>query len=114
MRRHQANPKAELEAQGERAFVVKRSLDRVRDALRRASAALILGPIHAYRRLISPLLPARCKYHPSCSRYAIDAVREVGVARGLLLAAWRLARCNPWSNGGVDPIEARPIFRSPP
>jgi uncharacterized protein len=68
-------------------------------------------PIRLYQRLISPAIPARCKYHPSCSQYAVDAVREVGVLRGTLLAAWRLARCNPWSNGGIDPIESRPFFR---
>jgi hypothetical protein len=68
-------------------------------------------PIHAYRALVSPLLGQRCKYHPSCSRYALDAVREVGVVRGAILAAWRLARCNPWSSGGVDPVEARRFFK---
>lgn len=79
--------------------------------MKRLATALVLAPIHLYRRLISPLIPARCKYHPSCSRYALDAVREVGVARGLVLAAWRLLRCNPWSNGGYDPIEERPLFK---
>jgi putative membrane protein insertion efficiency factor len=72
---------------------------------------LVLAPIRVYQRLVSPLLPARCKYYPTCSQYAVDAVREVGGARGAMLAAWRLARCNPWSKGGVDPIEARPFFR---
>jgi uncharacterized protein len=89
------------------AFNVKR----IRAALRTVATGVALAPVYAYRRLVSPLLPARCKYHPSCSRYAIDAVREVGILRGSVLAAWRLARCNPWSNGGYDPIEARPFFR---
>jgi putative membrane protein insertion efficiency factor len=50
------------------------------------------------------LFPATCKYHPSCSQYAIDALREKGLVRGSLLAAWRLLRCNPWSHGGFDPV----------
>jgi len=75
---------------------------------------MVLAPIHAYQRLISPLLPARCKYYPSCSTYALDAVRELGVLRGTVVAAWRLARCNPWSNGGYDPIENRSLFKTCP
>jgi putative membrane protein insertion efficiency factor len=82
--------------------------------VRALGTALWLAPIRAYRRFISPALPARCKYYPSCSRYAIDAVRELGIVRGSIVAAWRLARCNPWSNGGVDPIEARTLFRERP
>jgi putative membrane protein insertion efficiency factor len=58
--------------------------------------------IHGYRRFVSPLLAPRCKYHPTCSQYALDALREVGFVRGSLLALWRLLRCNPWSDGGVD------------
>jgi len=57
--------------------------------------------IKIYQTLISPLLGPRCKYYPSCSRYAVDAVTEYGV-KGLAMAAWRLIRCNPWSHGGVD------------
>ncbi len=71
-----------------------------------------LGPLHLYRRLISPLLPARCKYHPSCSQYALEAIRELGFARGSLVAAWRLLRCNPWSDGGVDHVRDRSFFRA--
>jgi putative membrane protein insertion efficiency factor len=74
--------------------------------------AIVLAPVHAYRRWVSPALPARCKYYPSCSGYAVDAVRELGVVRGLIVAAWRLARCNPWSKGGVDPVSSRRLFRS--
>lgn len=72
---------------------------------------LVLLPVHAYQRLISPALPRRCKYEPTCSAYAIQAIREMGVVRGVILAAWRLARCNPWSHGGYDPVEARTLFR---
>ena len=74
-------------------------------------AALWLAPLRIYQRFVSPALPARCKYYPSCSHYAVDAVRELGIVRGSIVAAWRLARCNPWSNGGIDPIEARTLFR---
>ncbi len=58
--------------------------------------------VKGYQRLLSPLVPARCKYHPSCSQYALDALHEYGLVRGFVLAAWRLLRCNPWSHGGVD------------
>jgi putative membrane protein insertion efficiency factor len=51
-----------------------------------------------------------CKYHPSCSQYAIDALREFGLARGSVLAGWRLLRCNPWSHGGVDYAADQRIF----
>ena len=63
---------------------------------------MVLAPVYAYRRWVSPLLPRRCKYEPTCSAYAIDAVREFGAARGVVLAVWRVLRCNPWSHGGVD------------
>ncbi len=79
--------------------------------MKRSLIAIILAPIRIYQRLISPMLPRRCKYEPTCSAYAVQAVRELGVIRGLILAAWRLARCNPFSNGGYDPVEARTLFR---
>lgn len=66
--------------------------------------------VRGYQRLLSPLLPARCKYHPSCSQYALDALREYGLLRGVVLAAWRLLRCNPWSHGGVDYARDQSIF----
>ena len=72
-----------------------------------------LLPVRLYRRLISPALPSRCKYYPSCSTYALEAVRELGLLRGALVAGWRLARCNPWSHGGVDELCDRRLFRDP-
>ena len=75
---------------------------------------LFLFPITLYRRFISPALPARCKYHPSCSAYALEAIRTFGVARGLVLAGWRVLRCNPWSAGGVDRVSDQRLFRAPP
>jgi putative membrane protein insertion efficiency factor len=77
-------------------------------ALRAAAAA----PVRAYQRLLSPALPRRCKYHPTCSEYAVQAFKRYGVLRGLVLAAWRLLRCNPWSHGGVDFVEDQRLFRS--
>jgi putative membrane protein insertion efficiency factor len=62
----------------------------------------VLLPIRLYQRLISPLFPASCKYHPTCSAYAVLAIRERGVLVGSAMAGWRLLRCNPWSHGGVD------------
>lgn len=76
--------------------------------------ALILAPIHFYQRVISPALPARCKYYPSCSEYAVQAIRSYGIARGAVLATWRVLRCNPWSHGGVDPVEQQTVFHTPP
>ena len=70
-----------------------------------------LFPVRAYRRLVSPLLPQRCKYHPSCSAYAVEAVRSYGLMRGAVLAGWRLLRCNPWSHGGYDPVERQRLFQ---
>ena len=84
------------------------------DSLRALLAEVVLAPIHLYRRLISPLLPPRCKYYPSCSAYAVESVRELGVVRGTILAAWRVVRCNPWSLGGVDELADRRLFRDRP
>jgi uncharacterized protein len=69
-------------------------------------------PIHAYRLVVSPLVGQRCKYHPSCSRYALDALREHGMLRGVVLAGWRLLRCNPWSRGGVDYACDQTLFKA--
>jgi uncharacterized protein len=78
----------------------------------RLARTLVTLPIVIYQRLISPALPRRCKYEPTCSRYALDAIREFGVARGLVLGAWRLLRCNPFSYGGFDPVEDQRLFKA--
>jgi uncharacterized protein len=70
------------------------------------------APIRFYRRFLSRALPRRCKYEPSCSVYALSALRSCGMVRGLVLAGWRVLRCNPLSNGGFDPVEAQTLFRS--
>lgn len=67
--------------------------------------------VRGYQRLVSPLLPARCKFYPSCSQYAVEALREHGFLRGVVLSAWRLLRCNPWSHGGVDHAADQTLFR---
>jgi uncharacterized protein len=71
---------------------------------------IAVAPIVVYRRVISPLLPPRCKYAPSCSEYAVQAISEFGILRGLVLAVWRLLRCNPFSHGGYDPVSAQTLF----
>ena len=77
----------------------------------RRLAALLVG---VYQRFVSPALPRRCKYEPTCSAYAAEAIRELGAFRGLLVACWRLLRCTPFSHGGFDPLEARRLFRDGP
>lgn len=90
------------------AFHAKRSPERRPHGI---AAMIALTPIRLYQRFISPALPRRCRYEPTCSAYAVQAVREVGAMRGLVLAAWRLVRCNPWSGGGLDPVAKRRFFR---
>jgi uncharacterized protein len=68
-------------------------------------------PLRAYQIFISPMFGAHCKYYPSCSEYAVQAVGRFGILRGLVLAGWRLLRCNPWSRGGFDPVEAQRLFK---
>ena len=72
---------------------------------------VVAAPIVAYQRLVSPAMPRRCKYEPTCSAYAVQAIREFGILRGLVLAVWRLLRCNPFSHGGYDPVENQRLFR---
>jgi putative membrane protein insertion efficiency factor len=74
-------------------------------------AAVFLAPVRLYQRFISPGLPSRCRYHPTCSAYAVEAVRSYGILRGTVLAAWRLLRCNPFSDGGVDHVASQRLFR---
>jgi putative membrane protein insertion efficiency factor len=80
----------------------------------RPLTALVLLPIRFYRRFISPALGPRCRYYPTCSTYAEEAVRELGPVRGMILAAWRVLRCNPLSRGGLDPLAERRLFRTAP
>lgn len=63
---------------------------------------ILIKVIVFYRKYISPSLPRRCKYQPTCSQYAADAIKVHGAIKGTILTGWRLLRCNPWSRGGVD------------
>ena len=72
--------------------------------------SVVTAPIKAWQRFISPAFGQRCKYYPSCSEYAVQAIQRFGILRGLVLAAWRLLRCNPWSHGGFDPVEDQRLF----
>lgn len=65
---------------------------------------LVLSLLRGYKWVISPMFPPSCRYVPTCSEYAMDAVAHHGVARGSLLAAWRLLRCHPLAQGGYDPV----------
>jgi uncharacterized protein len=73
-----------------------------------------LAPIALYQRWISPTRPRRCRYEPTCSAYAAESIERFGAARGLLLAGWRLLRCNPFSHGGFDPVPDRFTLRAGP
>ena len=77
-----------------------------------ALRGLFILPIRVYRAVLSPLVGQRCRYYPSCSAYAEQAIREYGILRGLILAVWRVLRCNPWSAGGFDPVEDQRLFHS--
>jgi hypothetical protein len=68
---------------------------------------VLIAVIRVYQYILSPMLGQRCKYYPSCSNYAIGALREHGVLRGTGMAGWRLLRCNPFSHGGYDPVPPR-------
>ncbi|MBQ9121234.1 MAG: membrane protein insertion efficiency factor YidD [Clostridia bacterium] len=74
---------------------------------RRGAIALV----NFYRRAISPLKKPCCRFHPTCSQYALEAFRRFGFVRGLLLAVWRILRCNPFCQGGIDPVPERFTFR---
>lgn len=80
----------------------------------RAARWLAVAPIRAYQLLLSPMFGQRCRYYPSCSEYAAQAITRFGILRGLVLAVWRLLRCNPFSRGGFDPVDAQRLFKPRP
>lgn len=69
--------------------------------------ALLLGALWVYKKAISPLLPQACRFYPSCSQYAAQAIQKHGALRGSMLAAKRLAKCHPLHPGGFDPVPER-------
>ncbi len=73
----------------------------------RPAARALTAFLQGYRRYVSPLMGRRCRYEPTCSAYALDAVSVYGAARGSALALRRVARCHPWAAGGLDPIPVR-------
>jgi uncharacterized protein len=75
----------------------------------KAAARAVVFLIQLYRHMVSPLRPATCRFIPTCSQYAVDALTEYGLIRGSWLAAARLVKCGPWHRGGWDPIPERPV-----
>lgn len=65
---------------------------------------VLIQPIRFYQKYISPLKPPTCRFTPTCSQYAIEAIRKHGPVKGLALAVWRILRCNPWGGSGYDPV----------
>jgi putative membrane protein insertion efficiency factor len=80
--------------------------------IRGAARAVFILPILFYKRFISPVLPPACRFYPTCSTYAMEAVRRHGILRGGWLALCRLARCHPWGGYGYDPVP--PVRTEPP
>lgn len=76
-------------------------------------AWLLIQPIRFYQRFITPYTPATCRYYPTCSSYAVGALRTHGAVKGIALTGWRLLRCNPWSSGGIDRVPTHGCWRAP-
>lgn len=77
---------------------------RLWQSLMRLIGWLLILPIRFYRKFLSPLKPPTCRFTPTCSQYAIEAIRKHGPIKGLALAVWRILRCNPWGGSGYDPV----------
>ena len=75
------------------------------------AANVLIAPIRFYQRFITPYTPATCRYYPTCSAYAVTALRTHGALIGTGLTIWRLLRCNPWSSGGIDRVPAKGQLR---
>lgn len=82
--------------------------------LRELASLPLLVPVFLYRKLVSPFIAPRCRYYPSCSTYAVDALRTYGPVKGAILAGWRLVRCNPLSDGGFDYVDDQKLFKHRP
>lgn len=73
---------------------------------------LLQAPIHFYKKHISPHLPARCRFHPTCSQYALEALEVHGPVKGMILSIWRILRCNPFGKFGYDPVPPKGRWKS--
>jgi putative membrane protein insertion efficiency factor len=93
---------------------VKAGLRGVDVVLGRPLRATLTALIRGYQRVVSPLLGPRCRFYPSCSSYALQAVSVHGASKGSVLAVARICRCHPWHPGGVDPVPPRGAWRSDP
>ena len=76
--------------------------------------SVLSGGFRVYKRVVSPFLPPACRFHPTCSEYAAEAIEVHGALKGSALAAGRLLRCNPWSAGGFDPVPSATAAATPP
>lgn len=86
---------------------MRQILDHIKRAARavaRLAGQVLILPIRFYQKFISPLTPPSCRFTPTCSQYAIEAIRKHGPFKGLALAVWRILRCNPWGGSGYDPV----------
>src|SRR6266567_897069 len=84
--------------------VLRQSPERVRGPVKILAKRLTLATLRGYKRMISPLFLPACRYVPTCSEYAMEAVDRYGVLRGMMMATWRVLRCHPFSKGGYDPV----------
>lgn len=82
--------------------------------LGRAVRLLLTGLIVGYRKGLSPMLGPRCRFYPSCSAYALEAIQVHGAAKGSALATWRICRCHPWTPGGVDHVPPKGAWKPAP
>ena len=86
---------------------MNRVLTILRNCVHKVASAigwLLIMPIRFYQKYLSPLKPATCRFTPTCSQYAIEAIRKHGPFKGFALAVWRILRCNPWGGSGYDPV----------
>lgn len=83
---------------------IEKIIMRIAAIMKSAAVFLLCLPIHFYRKCVSPMFPPTCRFTPTCSQYAIEALKKHGPVKGLLLTAWRILRCNPWGGSGYDPV----------
>ncbi|HBN46659.1 MAG TPA: membrane protein insertion efficiency factor YidD [Prevotella sp.] len=86
-------------------------MEKILHTLSHALALLLVAPIRFYQKCITPYTPPSCRFTPTCSEYARQALLKHGPVKGLLLAIWRICRCNPWGGSGYDPVPETFTFR---